>query len=556
MLQLKKCSMIILLDLMISCIAVAPRSDIEHISPQATDAKADTAVLFAPIHDMLQSLVMRPSCFRNATLRLIDDCKSIAMELDEAKKAEYAVALTICELNTAGVEGPPACSPPEYQAALCLRSLESRMQWWTSYSGYYRDVTKMCYVARQDDEQFNVLALHRNLTSIVESLMAQLRSEQAQAQQEKSAAAADQQYFQSELRQQWVDLGTDAEIAKASVLAHYNSMQQAAVAILASLDPAVTQILENLNDRANGAVSSLETFELQTMERIAQAFDDLTRISSASALTQVSQIQRALDEALGSAQSVMEVSNDLKSIADMVNAQKSAQELNGLQLKSQAQDLHAFAQLMPQLSQISHLGQALADAEAGMTHFHQTLAANREAAREQHDEAMAFVRTVVQEVSGSLTHVVHEVEQLEERLSKWSMSSTLFPTVIVLAIASLSRWARLAIVFGLLIYLAQFYSAWRGVVNVAWPVLAQADGVFARNVTIDQVYKTAAAGCFLVVVLFIRRWRLSRSSVSRRGGHASKHVLPINSPSVRQWQFVHADQRTFKWHEQSIEEES
>jgi hypothetical protein len=129
----------ILLAPALSGLASASRLEIEHTSSLHGHAQ-ESALLFEPVRAALDALTSRPSCYRNATLMLIHDCHSIANDLTEDKKAEYAVALTLCELNTAGVEGPPSCLQGSFQAALCLRSLESKMQWWTSYSGYYRDV--------------------------------------------------------------------------------------------------------------------------------------------------------------------------------------------------------------------------------------------------------------------------------------------------------------------------------------------------------------------------------------------------------------------------------
>jgi len=132
-----------------------------------------------------------PSCHRVATKALLDSCQSLEpadrsanLALDLVKSA-FAARLAICELNGAGAAVPTECmsmipkasddqsllcrstgyhcdsrekpkpdfspiSQPETNA--CLRALESKPQWWTSYSNARQNAVLMCHAAREQIE--------------------------------------------------------------------------------------------------------------------------------------------------------------------------------------------------------------------------------------------------------------------------------------------------------------------------------------------------------------------------------------------------------------------
>ena len=149
---------------------------------------------------LLTSLQSSPSCTRLAASTLISSCQSFTAAskdtdrsspaseaaLDDLKSI-YAVRLAVCELVGAGTGVPSSCEPlmPSDQATSkrgfraflkqdsrqrhakgtnygdikgqqlgqCLRALESRPQWWTSYSNNRQNAVVMCQAARVQMEK-------------------------------------------------------------------------------------------------------------------------------------------------------------------------------------------------------------------------------------------------------------------------------------------------------------------------------------------------------------------------------------------------------------------
>lgn len=176
--------------------------DVDLVSFLSSKTQQQDAIFAEAVH-LLESMKSSPSCNRIAASRLVTSCQSIggktdAMDSDiyltlEHVRSLYAARLAICEINGAGASTPSPCLPvtvfspqkkgmfgfarskyqlneadaPSVEALEhCLRSLESRPQWWTSYSNSRQNAVVICQAARIENEREELLELYR---SIVES---------------------------------------------------------------------------------------------------------------------------------------------------------------------------------------------------------------------------------------------------------------------------------------------------------------------------------------------------------------------------------------------------
>lgn len=160
--------------------------------------------IFIEALQLLESMKPSPSCHRIAATRLVTSCQSIGgkannfgsedhMALENARSL-YAARLAICEINGAGTSTPTSCSPvvvsspqkrslfgfstkysfhsdtentiPQHLMESCLKSLESRPQWWTSYSNSRQNAMVICQAARIENEKEELLDLHRSIIDV------------------------------------------------------------------------------------------------------------------------------------------------------------------------------------------------------------------------------------------------------------------------------------------------------------------------------------------------------------------------------------------------------
>lgn len=157
-------------------------------------------VVFTAAMRIVQTLQTSPTCNHMAALNLVNSCRSLDADskdqlmvgsdtelvLDEIK-SEYAARLAVCELAGAQTEVPHLCagflpsaqacqksffsqmfkfqskdrSPhnlcypevTEKQFKACLGALQSKPQWWTSYSNARQNAVVMCQASRDAIEK-------------------------------------------------------------------------------------------------------------------------------------------------------------------------------------------------------------------------------------------------------------------------------------------------------------------------------------------------------------------------------------------------------------------
>lgn len=177
---------------------VSQNSDLVSIlntKPQNQDA------IFIEAVQLLESMKSTPSCNRMAATKLVTSCQSIGRNDDNPRSKDYmtlerlrslyAARLAICELDGAGVSIPTQCAPvnvlpsqkksrfgfsakyepknpieyefPQQVLGSCLKSLESRPQWWTSYSNNRQNAMVICQAAGIENEKEELLDLHKSI---------------------------------------------------------------------------------------------------------------------------------------------------------------------------------------------------------------------------------------------------------------------------------------------------------------------------------------------------------------------------------------------------------
>jgi hypothetical protein len=134
------------------------------------------SAVYSHVIDLLSSLQSAPSCNSLATSSLLNACQSIDGHPSGVQSAlndvrsRYAAQLAVCELREAGSDTPPFCDMisssaagkaggvnsdtfPRSQLEACLKSLESRPQWWTSYSNSKQSAVMLCQAAQAEIEK-------------------------------------------------------------------------------------------------------------------------------------------------------------------------------------------------------------------------------------------------------------------------------------------------------------------------------------------------------------------------------------------------------------------
>ncbi|KAL4812904.1 hypothetical protein BDW67DRAFT_178370 [Aspergillus spinulosporus] len=160
--------------------------------------------LFTKALQLLESLNSSSSCNKLAATKLVSSCKSIGRDTEststggsdtyltlERVRSLYAARLAICELREAGIPTPSACRSvdrfqpprrglwgrhtrnsfvtdafdniPKSDLEPCIRTLESRPQWWTSYSNSKQNAVIICQASRIEIDKEDILETYNSI---------------------------------------------------------------------------------------------------------------------------------------------------------------------------------------------------------------------------------------------------------------------------------------------------------------------------------------------------------------------------------------------------------
>ncbi|KAL8702908.1 MAG: hypothetical protein Q9201_003914 [Fulgogasparrea decipioides] len=247
----------------------SPDTDLTTLLKHSSDSQSQ---IFSHALQLLESLTTSPSCYRLAASSLIQSCQSIDGSITESEqsledlKSIFAAQLAICELTDAGSSPPRTCDPflpsnrielsqtvtnsfsqhgglasaLKDKLSLCLQSLESRPQHWTSYSNNRQNAVVMCQAARINIEKDEVIKLYKSMadtTSVTNSAL-------ARAVAAANEAMNKQEEFSRELKQFQQQLTQGFEAAKAESQSYLGSLMK-------NVDSALQNVLKSLYAKLN-----------------------------------------------------------------------------------------------------------------------------------------------------------------------------------------------------------------------------------------------------------------------------------------------------------------
>ncbi|EPY49678.1 nuclear membrane protein [Schizosaccharomyces cryophilus OY26] len=130
---------------------------------------------FDSLASVYQTLSRKPTCYQATAFSLMSACEVISTELSMDDRIDYAIRLTICDLEHAQISVPFECKR-ESQSS-CLKQLESVSSWWISFASHYHDISHLCKLARLEFDKGISIEVNRNITLIQKDLLELLKSE-------------------------------------------------------------------------------------------------------------------------------------------------------------------------------------------------------------------------------------------------------------------------------------------------------------------------------------------------------------------------------------------
>ncbi|KAJ5583439.1 hypothetical protein N7535_002059 [Penicillium sp. DV-2018c] len=256
-----------------------------------TSRKQDQDSIFNEAVNILDSIGSAPSCNLVAATRLVSSCQTFSDGNDGSQtdspetldhlRSVYAARLALCEIDGAGNSIPSSClpvtlSPPPQKNRFgfmarhrgsdtassevprellehCLRTLESRPQWWTSYSNSRQNALVICHASRMEAEKEELIGLHRSISKSSFRLNEALQ----QALQDAAAQSAQQQAFMQAVQSLQERIVTDVEATDSVFKRTFGRFLREVEAGIGSLQDSISTALSNVRTRTGELESDI-----------------------------------------------------------------------------------------------------------------------------------------------------------------------------------------------------------------------------------------------------------------------------------------------------------
>lgn len=108
-----------------------------------------------------------PGCIQHAMLPIFERCVLNGIHaVDPKDRRSLAIEMSVCEFESAGVEYPAECSANEKDYDTCIWKLGLVPQYWTTFSGNFRDIGLFCEGVSRNNEKEQLISLYLNITKV------------------------------------------------------------------------------------------------------------------------------------------------------------------------------------------------------------------------------------------------------------------------------------------------------------------------------------------------------------------------------------------------------
>lgn len=215
----------------------------------------------------------RSKCVKDALKDIIPECMRLGVDsIEPGLQKKAAIQLSICEFENSKVSYPSSCydmiNDNDFDS--CIFDIERAPQYWTTFSGYYREITKICYEESLPFEKEQIILLYSNITKLYSKMFQDLNDsyrDSSHVQQTMKKELKELQFMIKVILDQNEKMNKEVKEKYEEFSDQYNTMLLTSLEISKNFSLGSESIVE---DMAN----SIKYLDLE-LARISFAFEDL-----------------------------------------------------------------------------------------------------------------------------------------------------------------------------------------------------------------------------------------------------------------------------------------
>ncbi|KAI6006927.1 hypothetical protein EDD15DRAFT_8559 [Pisolithus albus] len=327
--------------------------DLQDTLAELSDPELDT--LFSG-KNVLGSYHRKADCFQESMSRVKTRCEESHM--DEQERIQAAISMTLCELATARHYAPPMeCAafskgqqnhPSGHAQAACVEALSRSAQFWSSYSGYLRELPQLCFAFRRWLDVDIAKDVYRNITAEKLALLKFLNA------REKDSATT---------QQFWMQTNQDLEVILRALQTTANGLQDRSDLISTTIEGNLQSFFAEVKSFIQEVQDLGRASHVETITELRRILVDIGREHSEELVGLVPSIRSSINSELNTALGIIKheslrnldvaghVHFQLDALADGLGVMHSSvQELIGL-----VSDTYGSMELFVSQAQATHV---------------------------------------------------------------------------------------------------------------------------------------------------------------------------------------------------------
>ncbi|CAK7894224.1 nuclear fusion protein Kar5p [[Candida] anglica] len=222
------------------------------------------------IENQFQSLATKTKCVKEALSHVLPECATLGIDsVDIALRKLSALKLSICEFENSGIQYPTICRQVTTlnDCGSCITELEKSPQFWTTYSGNYREIGSICYAESLPFEKDQILNLYSNITKLYNEFQFRMRESNSEFETTNQYLMEQMEYVFSKIEQLSLKIVKEGEILKRKNSEYFHELENTLISTLQH----TSNLDLDMKDMSGGIINSLAKINSYINEVVQQS---------------------------------------------------------------------------------------------------------------------------------------------------------------------------------------------------------------------------------------------------------------------------------------------
>ncbi|KAG2731268.1 hypothetical protein G9P44_005684 [Scheffersomyces stipitis] len=263
-------------------------------------------------------------CVMDSISNILPQCSAQGIEsLDPYERKVSAVKLSICEFQEARMMYPEYCNDLTNGVELCIAELQHTPQYWTTFSGYYREIATICYQESFPYQKEQIIDLYQNITLVYSKFLQDIKKSNGNSKEREAilknkfdevlatmnSIIGDQKRDRQEMQSELQNYNTHLKFVLHDSISLLKDYSEEVDTFLGNIDGHFTSIISQLDELSTEIVNKKSNIDV-----VIDEVSEKVLASSQNSVKIVEYMENKLEKLISSTGMNQELTNELSII--------------------------------------------------------------------------------------------------------------------------------------------------------------------------------------------------------------------------------------------------